>query len=95
MKSKNVLVNTGVLLLAVFIPVLLFFSSFQSKQYIFLQKEVKSLHAKQYELIESNNRLITNISILSNPERIGELAETTLGMRKAKPEEIMRIEVKK
>ncbi|MBQ5780932.1 MAG: cell division protein FtsL, partial [Spirochaetaceae bacterium] len=58
------------------------------------EKEIKALEAKQRELVESNKRMVTGISILANPERIEFLAVETLGMRQADSDEIVRVQVK-
>ena len=76
------------------IPVLLFLYVFQAHQYAKLKSEVRSLEAKQIELIEKNKKLISEISVLSSSDRIEQIAENELGMHKADTGEIVRVEVK-
>ncbi len=77
------------------IPLVLFACIWQSSRYTFLENEVVSLDRQQYEVIAVNKRLISGITVLSTPERIERVAMQDLGMRKARPGEIMRIELKK
>lgn len=79
------------LLLAMMIPVLLFGTVWQSYRYTVLSRDISRLERKQYVLIEENRRIISEISVLSTPERIERVAVEDLLMRKAKTNEIMRI----
>lgn len=78
---------------AVMIPGLLILNAVQAKKYTSLAKEVANLEKKQENLVEENKKLITEISILSSSDRIEELAEKELGMRKAESSEIVRVEM--
>lgn len=80
--------------LALSIPCLLILNTMQVKSYYRLQKETEAIEQKQYEVIEDNRRLVSTISTLSSAERIEMLAEETLGMQKALPNDIIRVEVK-
>lgn len=91
--GKQALRGTVCILLAVSIPVLLFLAMFQMHRYMTLDKQVSDLNAAQYELIDSNRRLVSDISQLTSSERIEELATEVYGMHPAKSEEIMRVEV--
>lgn len=93
-KSKEVLKTIFYSLIAILIPCLLCVAGIQAHRYTSLEKEVRSLEKKQAELIEENKKLITEISILSSTDRIEELAQTELGMREVKTEEIVRVEMK-
>lgn len=77
------------------IPALLFLLVWQSSSYSRLERELQMFERQQTELVSANRRLISQISVLSSPERIERVAITTLGMRKATPSEILRIELKK
>ena len=83
-----------ILLCAILIPAFLIVYSIQSRRYEILEQEVAELEKKQVELIEENKTLITNISILSNSNRIEKIAEEQLGMHKADSGEIVRVEMK-
>ncbi len=83
------------ILFALAIPLTLFVGVWQTSQYGSLENEVKSMEKEQYEVIALNRRLISGITLLSTPERIEKVATEDLGMRKALPDEITRIELKK
>ena len=87
--------NVSVFLLTIAIPFVLFASVWQSSRYARLEAEVQRLEREQYEIIIGNKRLVSGISVLSTPERIEKVAVEDLKMRKARPNEIMRIELKK
>jgi cell division protein FtsL len=89
-KLKSVLL----ILCALCIPILLLLNGFQASKYKELEDTVNELEEKQDDLIEKNKKLITEISILSNSDRIEKIAEEELGMREAKTEEIIRVEMK-
>jgi cell division protein FtsL len=74
------------------IPVLLLFASFQVNRFSSLRKDVLNLEKKQEELVETNKRLITDISVLSSSERIETIAEE-LGMRRAESNKIVRVKM--
>ncbi len=77
------------------IPALLFSLVWQSSRYSRLERELQMYERQQTELVSANRRLISQISVLSSPERIERVAIDKLGMRKAAPSEILRIELKK
>lgn len=81
-------------LLAISIPAMLIIQGVQSSRYEKLEKEIRELEKSQADLIEKNNQLISEISILSSSERIEKIAVEELGMRKADSSEIIRVEVK-
>ena len=82
-------------ILALSVPLLLCFDSFQSDRYTQLVKEIKKMESVETALIEENKNLVADISLLSSSERIEYIAVNELGMRKAGSEEIVRVEVKK
>lgn len=82
------------ILLAISIPGMLIIQGVQSSRYEKLENEIRKLEKEQAELIEKNNQLISEISILSSSERIEKIAVEELGMRKADSSEIIRVEVK-
>ncbi|MGL4982088.1 MAG: cell division protein FtsL [Treponemataceae bacterium] len=82
-------------LVVICIPCLLILDSIQAKRFSKIEREVKKIESSQYELIEANKRLIAGISVLSSPERIEQLAKGSLQMRKASPDEIIRVQVKR
>jgi cell division protein FtsL len=94
MKTK-ILYGAVLFLLALAIPGLLALDSIQGRRFTTLEREVTQLEKKQVELVESNRKLITGISVLSSSDRIEKIAEKELGMRKAESSEIVRIEMKK
>lgn len=87
--------NVATILLTLAIPLVLFAGVWQTGRYTRLETEVNSMEKEQYDVISLNKRLISGITVLSTPERIEKVATGDLGMRKALPDEIMRIELKK
>ena len=63
------------------------------KKYKDLTKEVVELERKQEKLIEENKRIVSEISVLTNAERIEKIAVEELGMHKAEAEDIVRVEM--
>jgi cell division protein FtsL len=88
---KNILA----VVLSIAIPLMLFGGVWQTSRYSRLEHEVEKLDLEQYAVISLNKRLISGITVLSTPERIERVATDDLKMRKALPDEIMRIELKK
>ena len=93
-RFKEVLYKILIILLALSIPLLLILNGIQAERYKKLMESVTELEAKQVQLIEENKKLIIDIGLLSSTERIEEIAEKKLGMRKAESEEIIRVEMK-
>ncbi len=91
---KNGVKNLLLIFLALCIPALLILSGVQASRYSKLENEIRELENQQTELIEKNSQLISEISVLSSSERIEEIAVEKLGMKKAKSDEIVRVEVK-
>ncbi|ULQ60173.1 cell division protein FtsL [Brucepastera parasyntrophica] len=87
--------NIATLLIVISIPAVLFAGILQTGRYGALESEVRQLNTEQHEVIAENKKLISGITVLSTPERIEKIAVEDLAMRKAKPEEIMRIELKR
>jgi cell division protein FtsL len=94
MKKKTKFIqNFATIILAISIPGLLALASFETKRYATLEKEVLDLEKKQYELIENNKKLVSEIGMLSSSERIEKIAISEYGMRLAESDEIVRVEV--
>ncbi len=87
--------NVAALFVAIAIPCILLTTVWQSGRYSAIENELRALEKEQYATIEANTRLIAGITVLSTPERIERVATTDLAMRKARPEEIVRIELGK
>jgi cell division protein FtsL len=95
MKKKSVFMkNIGTIMLAASIPALLALATLETKRYASLEKEVSELEKTQYQLIEDNKKLVSEIGVLSSSERIEQIAISEYGMRLAESEEIVRVEVK-
>ncbi|MCR4953588.1 MAG: cell division protein FtsL [Treponema sp.] len=93
LKIKEAFKIIGISLITLSIPVILGLYAFQAKKYSDLTKEVIELEAKQEKLIEENKKLVGEISILSNAERIEKIATEELGMHKAESDDIIRVEM--
>lgn len=87
--------KTAALFLTLSIPLLLFFTVWQSSRYANVERELKDYDKEQYRLIEENKRKISGISILLRSERIEKIAIEQLKMRKAESPEILRVEISK
>jgi cell division protein FtsL len=87
--------NVALILLAIAIPLVLFAGVAQTSRYTALETEVRNMENEQHEVITLNKRLVSGIAVLSTPERIERVATLDLGMKKAEPSQIMRIELKK
>lgn len=83
----------GVCLLTISIPAMLILYGLQAKKYKDLTKEIVELERKQEKLIEENKRIVSEISVLTNAERIEKIAVEELGMHKAEAEDIVRVEM--
>ena len=92
-KIKDFFKAVLICLFALSIPVMLSLYALQAKKYTDLSKEVLELETKQEKLIEENKKLVSDISQLSSAERIERIAVEELGMHKAEPEDIVRVEM--
>ena len=93
LKIKEAFKIAGLCLIALAIPVMLGLYAFQAKKYSDLTKDVIELESKQEKLIEENKKLVGEISLLSNAERIEQIATEELGMHKAESDDIIRVEM--
>ncbi len=93
-KSGSFFAIVFVSLFALSIPGLLILNGLQSRKYTDLKDEILTLEKKEEKLIEENKKLITDISVLSSSQRIEEIAQNELGMRKAESDEIVRVDMK-
>lgn len=93
-KSGSFFAIVLVSLFALSIPGLLILNGLQSRKYTDLKDEILTLEKKEEKLIEENKKLITDISVLSSSQRIEEIAQNELGMRKAESDEIVRVDMK-
>jgi cell division protein FtsL len=92
--KKKIVYASVLFFLALAIPGLLALDSIQGRRFSELEHEVTQLEKKQVELVETNRKLITGISVLSSSDRIEQIASEELGMKKADSDEIIRIEMK-
>jgi cell division protein FtsL len=93
-KKSEIIQNVLIVLLALSIPGLLALANFETTKYAKLEKEVSELEDIQYQLIEENRKLVSEIGVLSSSERIEQIAVNEYGMRLAESEEIIRVDVK-
>ena len=93
-KKSEILQNVAIVLLALSIPGLLALANLETAKYAKLEKEVSELEDIQYQLIEENRKLVSEIGVLSSSERIEQIAVNEYGMRLAESEEIIRVDVK-
>jgi len=74
-------------------PAFLGLIAWQSARYSDLERELVRLEKNQEEWVESNKRLIANITALSSPGRIERIAREELGLQKKRPEEVLQISI--
>ncbi|MDR0669108.1 MAG: cell division protein FtsL [Treponema sp.] len=78
---------------ALTIPAMLALVSWQSTRYMNLERELAALEAEQEEYVETNNRLIAQIAMLSSPERIAYVAREQFGLIRIRPEDVLQIKI--
>ena len=80
-------------LIVITIPVFLGLVVFQSTRYQNLNMEIKRLEQTQTEWLESNKRLIAGIAENSSCERIDNIAQNQLNLRKIQPEYLLQVRI--
>ncbi|MDR2747183.1 MAG: septum formation initiator family protein [Treponema sp.] len=75
------------------IPALLSLVAWQSSRYLDLKREIAVIEKEQEEWVESNNRLIAAVAILSSSERIEHISRNQLGLSRMKPEDVLQIKI--
>ena len=80
------------LLIVATVPGVIFLTVRQVHNYNQIDSEVYSLIMSQRELFEQNKRMVANLSILSSPGRIDELAENIPALQKTAANKV-RIEI--
>ncbi|MDR1971560.1 MAG: septum formation initiator family protein [Treponema sp.] len=78
---------------ALSIPVVLALVSWQSTRYVDLERTIAALEKEQEAWVESNNRLIAAIAILSSSERIEYISRNQLGLSRIRPEDVLQIRI--
>jgi cell division protein FtsL len=78
---------------ALTIPAMLALVSWQSARYIDLERETAALESGQGEWVESNNRLIAVVAMLSSSDRIERIAQDQLGLSRIRPEDVLQIKI--
>ena len=83
-----------ILVLVIVIPAAAFLNVWQVYRYRQLERDITELEDKQLELIEKNRRLIAGMSVYQSPQRLEQLAEGELNLRKIEPGMLIRIQTK-
>jgi cell division protein FtsL len=78
---------------ALTVPLMLALVSWQSARYMELEWETSALETEQLEWVESNNRLVAVIAMLSSSERIERIAREQLGLSRVGPEDVLQIRI--
>jgi cell division protein FtsL len=76
------------------IPLALMGAVWQGERYMSLRTKITQLAETQEKVIEENRRLIAEITILSSSARIEKIAQTSLGLEKKMPEEVIGVTIK-
>jgi len=82
-----------ILVLVLTVPVFLSLETWEAFRYRRLQREVQDLMEEQREWIETNKRVLANISLFRSPERIEKLALEELGLTQPAPDQVLHIEI--
>jgi cell division protein FtsL len=85
--------KVGAIIAVISVPLLLYASMSRSFRYTGLRAEAQRLEAEQGSWVKENKRLITEISALESPERIDALARGPLGLKKARAENTLDVEI--
>jgi cell division protein FtsL len=80
-------------ILSLTIPAMLALVAWQSNRYMDLERRTAALEREQEKWVESNNRLIAVIAMLSSSERIEHIAQDQLGLSKVTPEDVLQIKI--
>jgi hypothetical protein len=75
------------------VPLLLGLNVAQAYRYTALKSRIEGLETEQKAWVENNKRLLTAIQALEAPERVEKLAQDSLGLEKAKTQDILRVEL--
>ena len=89
MKKQNPLLYFAALTIPVFLGLIVL----QSVRYQNLNTEIKRLEQTQTEWLESNKRLIAGIAEYSSCERIDQIAQSQLDLRKIQPEYLLQVRI--
>jgi cell division protein FtsL len=73
------------------IPLALVAVVWQSARYSSLRSEIGNLTERQEERMNSNKRLVADITELSSPARIDRFAKLDPGLEKKPPEDVLQV----
>jgi cell division protein FtsL len=85
--------SLAAVLIVLSVPAFLWMGMSRATRHAELRSSISSMEEEQRELVDENKRLISEISGYESPERIGELADGKLGLKKAGPADILRVEL--
>jgi len=74
--------------------VLFFLNTWQGYRYQELEQEVENLELEQKDWLEKNKKVIAALAVLSSPERVEALAVEKLGLKRLKPEDVIKVKLK-
>ncbi|MDR3173871.1 MAG: cell division protein FtsL [Treponema sp.] len=78
---------------ALTLPAMLGLVAWQSARYMDLERQSSLLETRQEEWVESNNRLVAVIAMLSSSERIERIAQVQLGLKRIEPKNVLQIRI--
>ena len=73
------------------IPVLMMLQVLQAYRYAVASEDIAGLERLQAERLDENNKLLAGIAVYDSPERIYGVAEESLGLRPADPENVLQV----
>jgi len=81
------------MVLLLFIPLSAFVTVFQVFKSQQLREDIAALTEEQQSLFERNKRMLANIAILRSPERIDNLSQEELHLKKITDDRIIHIKI--
>ena len=78
-------------LILISIPALMMLQMFQAYRYVTVREGMVDSEARQQDMLEKNKRLQAGIAVFDAPERIYQVAEESLGLKPADPEDVLLV----
>jgi len=73
------------------IPLLMMLQVLQGYRFAIAVEETRDSEARQLDKLEENKRILAGIAVYDAPERIFKVAENSLGLSKADPENVLLV----
>lgn len=73
------------------VPVLMMLQVLQGYRYAVAVEQMDSLEVVQQDRLEENKRVLAGIAVYDAPTRIYQVAEESLGLMKAEPQDVLQV----